>query len=79
MVLDPFAGGSVRGIITAAQGHHYIGADIRKEQVSALKIAGDCQIKYQVIFAYTQVACNRKQWTELMELQSKKVNWPEPR
>lgn len=35
VVLDPFAGGSVRGIISAILGRNYIGIDIRKEQVEA--------------------------------------------
>lgn len=34
-VLDPFAGGSVRGIVAAALGHVYYGVDLRKEQVEA--------------------------------------------
>eukprot|EP00747_Dinoflagellata_sp_TGD_P183866 gnl/TRDRNA2_/TRDRNA2_39050_c0_seq1.p1 gnl/TRDRNA2_/TRDRNA2_39050_c0~~gnl/TRDRNA2_/TRDRNA2_39050_c0_seq1.p1 ORF type:complete len:499 (+),score=85.44 gnl/TRDRNA2_/TRDRNA2_39050_c0_seq1:82-1497(+) len=32
-ILDPFAGGSVRGLVVAALGHRYLGIDIRKEQV----------------------------------------------
>jgi DNA modification methylase len=35
MVLDPFAGGSVRGIVAAECGRYYIGNDLRKEQVEA--------------------------------------------
>lgn len=34
-VLDPFAGGSVRGIVAAKLGMPYLGVDIRKEQVAA--------------------------------------------
>ncbi len=34
-VLDPFAGGSVRGIVAAAMGMPYLGIDLRAEQVSA--------------------------------------------
>ncbi len=34
-VLDPFAGGSVRGIVAAATGRHYAGVDLRVEQVEA--------------------------------------------
>ena len=34
-VLDPFAGGSVRGIVAAALGRHYTGIDLRPEQVAA--------------------------------------------
>ena len=34
-VLDPFAGGSVRGIVASTLGRHYLGVDIREEQVEA--------------------------------------------
>lgn len=34
-VLDPFAGGSVRGIVCAALGRHYTGVDLRAEQIEA--------------------------------------------
>ena len=34
-VLDPFAGGSVRGIVAAATGRHYAGVDLRAEQIEA--------------------------------------------
>ena len=34
-VIDPFAGGSVRGIVTAALGRRYWGCDLRAEQVDA--------------------------------------------
>lgn len=34
-VLDPFAGGSVRGIVAAALGRHYVGVDLRAEQIAA--------------------------------------------
>jgi 16S rRNA G966 N2-methylase RsmD len=34
-VLDPFAGGSVRGILATALGRHYTGIDLRAEQVEA--------------------------------------------
>lgn len=33
IVLDPFAGGSVRGIVAAELGRHYHGCDLRKEQI----------------------------------------------
>lgn len=32
-IADPFAGGSVRGIVSMALGRHYIGRDIRTEQI----------------------------------------------
>lgn len=34
-VLDPFAGGSVRGIVAAALGRRYVGVDLRGEQIEA--------------------------------------------
>ena len=34
-VFDPFAGGSVRGIVAAQLGRHYVGIDLRAEQVEA--------------------------------------------
>lgn len=34
-VLDPFAGGSVRGIVAAALGRRYVGVDLRPEQIEA--------------------------------------------
>jgi|ETNvirnome_2_300_1030623.scaffolds.fasta_scaffold00547_5 ParB-like chromosome segregation protein Spo0J len=38
LVLDPFAGGSVRGVVAAKLGRAYLGYDLRKEQVAANKI-----------------------------------------
>jgi hypothetical protein len=35
VVLDPFAGGSVRGIVAAKLGRDYVGVDLREEQVAA--------------------------------------------
>lgn len=45
LVLDPFAGGSVRGIVAATLGREYIGYELRDEQVDANKKQGDeiCQ------------------------------------
>ena len=44
-VLDPFAGGSVRGVVAGAMGRHYTGVELRAAQVAANKtqadIAGD--------------------------------------
>lgn len=34
-ILDPFAGGSVRGIVANYLGYHYTGIDIRQEQVDS--------------------------------------------
>lgn len=34
-ILDPFAGGSVRGIVAGSLGYHYTGIDLRDDQVQA--------------------------------------------
>lgn len=34
-ILDPFAGGSVRGIVAAKLGYHYVGIELRPEQLAA--------------------------------------------
>lgn len=34
-VLDPFAGGSVRGVVAGLLGYNYVGIDLREEQVNA--------------------------------------------
>lgn len=34
-ILDPFAGGSVRGVVAGALGYHYAGIDLRLDQVEA--------------------------------------------
>jgi hypothetical protein len=48
LVLDPFAGGSVRGIVASKLGRQYIGVDLRPEQIKAnqeqaAEICGDPQ------------------------------------
>jgi DNA methylase len=40
LVLDPFAGGSVRGIVAAKCGRNYVGCDLRAEQVEANRAQG---------------------------------------
>lgn len=42
IVFDPFAGGSVRGIVAEALGRHYIGIDLSQRQVDANQINADC-------------------------------------
>lgn len=37
-VLDPFAGGSVRGIVSAVLGRHYTGIDLSERQVAANRV-----------------------------------------
>lgn len=40
-ILDPFAGGSVRGIVAAKMGRQYIGGELREEQVAANRAQAD--------------------------------------
>lgn len=35
IIIDPFAGGSVRGVVAERKGFRYIGCDLRKEQIEA--------------------------------------------
>jgi len=37
-ILDPFAGGSVRGIVAAHLGYQYTGLDLRSEQIAAISL-----------------------------------------
>ena len=39
-VVDPFAGGSVRGIVAGMMGHRYWGCDLRKDQIDANREQG---------------------------------------
>jgi 16S rRNA G966 N2-methylase RsmD len=41
MIVDPFAGGSVRGIVASKLNRNYIGVELRKEQVDANKVQGE--------------------------------------
>lgn len=52
-VLDPFAGGSVRGVVASYLGRHYTGIDLRREQITenikqGLAIVPDCQPTWKV-------------------------------
>lgn len=40
-ILDPFAGGSVRGVVAGILGYHYAGIDLRLEQVEANRRQAD--------------------------------------
>ena len=40
-VVDPFAGGSVRGIVAGMLGRHYWGCDLRPEQIAANEAQAD--------------------------------------
>jgi len=53
IILDPFAGGSVRGIVASKLGMQYYGIDLRKEQIeenynNAKKVLGDNIVPYWV-------------------------------
>jgi len=39
-ILDPFAGGSVRGVVAATLQRHYLGVDLRPEQIEANRLQG---------------------------------------
>ena len=41
IVFDPFAGGSVRGVVAEIVGHHYIGIDLSERQIDANRINAD--------------------------------------
>lgn len=41
LVLDPFAGGSVRGIVASKLGRQYVGIELRPEQVAANRMQAD--------------------------------------
>jgi hypothetical protein len=41
LVLDPFAGGSVRGIVASKLGRRYLGIDVREEQVEANRVQAE--------------------------------------
>lgn len=41
IVFDPFAGGSVRGVVAEMIGHHYIGIDLSQRQIDANQINAD--------------------------------------
>ena len=41
LILDPFAGGSVRGIVASKRGREYVGVELRAEQVEANRVQAD--------------------------------------
>ena len=48
-VLDPFAGGSVRGVVAGKLGRKYVGVELRKEQVDANRVQGNAILGQQNI------------------------------
>ena len=61
MILDPFAGGSVRGIVASKLGRQYIGHELRQEQVDANRAQGSelCGDDEHRPSGYAATACNR--------------------
>lgn len=54
VVLDPFAGGSVRGVVAAKLGRQYVGNDLRAEQVEAnRRQAGDIMGADEIVPAWS--------------------------
>lgn len=49
LILDPFAGGSVRGIVANYMGYNYIGIDLSKEQIDANIIQANSILKGKII------------------------------
>lgn len=45
IVLDPFAGGCVRGIVSAALGLHYVGIDVSGKQIEANRGQWKCAVE----------------------------------
>ena len=55
LVLDPFAGGSVRGIVASKLGRQYIGLELRADQVAANRAQGD-EICHEAAFPPAWIA-----------------------
>jgi hypothetical protein len=49
-ILDPFAGGSVRGIVAAKLGFQYLGNDLRQEQIDANRINAKEVLQYAELY-----------------------------
>lgn len=46
-IIDPFAGGSVRGIVASYLGYEYVGIELRQEQVESNRQQADCILDNQ--------------------------------
>ena len=53
LILDPFAGGSVRGIVASKLGRQYVGVDLRQEQIDENRCQAEeiCE-EYQPVWHY---------------------------
>lgn len=60
LVLDPFAGGSVRGIVAAKLGRRYVGIDLRAEQVAANREQWEQMRHYQTDDEMVEVKISAK-------------------
>nr|DAL04169.1 MAG TPA: Putative modification methylase [Caudoviricetes sp.] len=65
VILDPFAGGSVRGIVAEKLGNSYIGIDLREEQIEANRInAEECNCDLSKINWITDNSQNVNNYVE---------------
>lgn len=65
VILDPFAGGSVRGIVAEKLGNSYIGIDLREEQIEANKLnAEECNCDLSKINWITDNSQNVDKYVE---------------
>lgn len=63
LVLDPFAGGSVRGMVAAFLGRRYVGCDLRGEQVEANRAQWGA-VESRVVLGRSGAACVDPVWVE---------------
>jgi len=67
-ILDPFAGGSVRGIVAGMLGYKYIGIDLREEQIEANRIQWENIDKSGThIFLISDSVDNKPDFTDIEE------------
>ena len=62
-ILDPFAGGSVRGIVSATLGYHYTGIDLSAAQIAADERNGRTSAPSCHPTAQHQPGCTATAWT----------------
>ena len=64
-VIDPFAGGSVRGVIASLLGLRYYGCDLRKEQIEANKVNAVDVFSRHIPQSYVKVKISSKSLNQL--------------
>ena len=62
LIIDPFAGGSVRGIVAAKLGRGYIGVDLRAEQIAANKAQWQALVDKRIINSTLSQAAIEPLW-----------------